>query len=249
LAYDSFTTSVPPGHFVKAFLGGVLDRLNTSHGGAAASLGAIAFHYYPINSDWPTIKEKTAEIRSILSAHGAANLPLIVPEMGYWSDAVPGTPSWNSSPAQQAHFLVETYVRGLSVGIKQMSWFAVFDYSTGTEAHGLFFGSDLNNPKPSYTAYAVMTSELYGGQYASQLSGPGLEGYVFNIAGGPPKTVVWATVASANVSFHQSCLRRVDYMGTVTIVADGNSTWDKDATVGQITLQVLQDQPLYVSSC
>ena len=32
-------------------------------------------------------------------------------------------------------------------------------------------------------------------------------------------------------------------------VGDGNPTFDKDAVVGQITLQVLQDQPAYVSVC
>jgi len=175
---------------------------------------------------------------------------LIVPEMGYWSEAVPHHPEFDSNETKQAEVLVEMFVQGLAVDLKQMSWFMVFDSSTGTEAHGLFRGVDLSSPKPSYTAYATLTTQLFQVKYKSAVSGPGLEGYVFTTAPGPLKTVVWArNQASANVSFHATCLRRVDYLGGVTIVADGNPTWDKDGVIGQITLQVLQDQPIYVSVC
>jgi hypothetical protein len=248
LAYDNFT---PQGHYVKAFLGSVLDALNLKPGGAAAYLGAVPFHYYPINTGvWPSIKEKTLEIRGILSARGLGNLPLIVPEMGYWSEAVPLHPEFNSNETRQAEVLVEMFVQGLAVDLKQMSWFMVFDSAPGTEAHGLFRGTNLGSPKPSYTAYATLTSQLFEAKYNSAVSAPGVEGYVFTTAPGPLKTVVWAhNQASANVSFHATCLRRVDYLGVVTIVGDGNPTWDKDGVVGQITLQVLQDQPIYVSVC
>ena len=246
LAYDNFT---PGGPFVQTFLASVLDLLNAKPGGAPAYLNALAFHFYPINIvRWPTIKDKAAEIRSILSAHGAASLPLIVPEMGYWSQTVPGHPEFDSNEPQQARRLVQMFMRGLSVGIQQMSWFAVFDGGTGIEAHGLFRGTDLNSPKPAYAAYATMTSELYGGQYVGPLSGSGIEGYIFSI-GGSQETVVWATGTSANVSFHQSCVRRVDYVGNVTNISDGTPGWDQDTTAGQITLQVLKDQPIYVGGC
>jgi hypothetical protein len=247
LAYDSFTTS--GGHYVQSFLAGVLDRLNTKTGGAPAYLGAMAYHYYPIDTvRWPTIKDKTAEIRSVLSAHGAGGLPLIVPEMGYWSEAVAGHPEFNSTETQQATGLVEMFVRGLSVGIQQMSWFAVFDSGPGTEAHGLFRGIDLNSAKPSYSAYATLTAELHGYHYASQLGAAGIEGYVFSV-GSSQKTVAWATGSSANITFHQSCLRRVDYVGNAANVSDGNPTWDKDTTPGQITLKLFKDTPVYVSGC
>jgi hypothetical protein len=84
------------------------------------------------------------------------------------------------------------------------------------------------------------------------LSGAGVEGYVFDMGGDQYKTVVWATPpsASAQVAFHQSCVRRVDYIGTVmTPILNGNPTWDQDSVAGQITLQVLQDQPIYVGNC
>ena len=254
LAYDYFTTDGGP--YVKSFLPRVLDALNTNAGyvgGAANTIGAVAFHYYPINTVlWPTIKEKTLEVRSIMTAHGVGNLPMVMPEMGYWSEVVPNHPEFYSNEPKQARTLVQIFVRGLSVGLQHMSWFMVFDYGTGTNASGLFRSNDLNNPKPSYSAYATLTAELFGAKYFGPLSGTGVEGYVFSdLAGGPQKTVVWATgQPSAQVVFHMSCVRRVDYLGNVvTPILDGDPTWDKDAVVGQITLQVLQDDPIYVSSC
>ena len=110
-------------------------------------------------------------------------------------------------------------------------------------------GTSLASPKPSYTAYGVMTSELDHPTFTGTRSGGGVEGYDFNV-GGRIKSVVWATQASANVAFAQSCVRRVDLMGTVTTpIMDGDPAWDQDSVAGQITLQVLQDQPLYVSRC
>jgi hypothetical protein len=249
LAYDGFT---PTGHYVKAFLGGVLDALNLKPGGAAAYLGAVAFHYYPINTvEWPSIKEKIQEIRGILTARGLGSLSVIVPEMGYWSEAVPGHPEFNSNETKQAEALVQMFVRGLAMNLQEMSWFMVFDSPPGgTEAHGLFRGTDLNSPKPSYTAYATLVSELYGAEYVGPLSGPGLEGYVFKNAQGLAEKVVWASKqATANVSFHKTCVRVVGILGGVTLVGDGNPAWDKDGVVGQITLQVSQDRPIYVSDC
>jgi hypothetical protein len=250
LAYDNFTSN--GGHFVQGFLDGVLKRLNSSHGGAAATLGGVAFHYYPIDTGrWPTIKEKTLEIRGIMTANGVGGLPMLVPEMGYWSTIVPGNPVYNSSEAQQARVLVQMYVRGLAVGLRQMSWFAVFDYGTslGTETHGLFRGTDLGSPKPSYSAYKTLTAELHGAHYASLAPGAGVEGYVFNMPNATQKSVVWATGASATFTLHQTCLRRVDYVGNVVVVGDGNPTWDKDNVAGQITLSLAKDVPLYVSPC
>ena len=94
-----------------------------------------------------------------------------------------------------------------------------------------------------------MATELNHPQYLGPRSGPGVEGYDFMVAG-QTKSVVWATQASASAIFFQTCLRRVDHLGgVVTPITDGNPAWDQDAIVGRITLQVLKDQPLYVSRC
>jgi len=243
LAYDWFTEDNGP--FVRSFLNTTLQRLNNTYGGAAQYLDAVAFHYYPISARWPTIRDKALEIQSIMSQNGVGNLPLLVPEMGYWSD-----PAAGSSETLQAGRLIESYVRGLSVGIEHMSWFTVFDGGSLTEAYGLFRGTDLSNPKLAYTAYQTMTGELYGARYAGALTAPGAEGYRFTLANGSTKTVLWSTVApSAQVSFAQTCLHRVDMLGSAQFVLDGDAN-DMDHTPnGQVVLQVLADRPAFVAPC
>jgi hypothetical protein len=253
VAYDYFAPPDGDGHFKRDFLGRVIDRLNTKPGGAPAYIDAVPFHYYPISPQfWSDLHEKTQEIRGILSARGVGHLPLLVPEMGYWSSPTwPGQPA-GSSPEQQARRLVQMYLHGISEGLTLMNWFQVFDGTccSPLEHHGLFYGNDLNNPKPAYTAYGVLVHELTGAYYVGPVNSPGLQGYVFSIWHLKTKTAVWATQASANMSFNLTCLRRVDHMGNVVSpILDGNATWDKDSVVGQITLEVLQDQTLYVQGC
>jgi hypothetical protein len=243
LAYDYFTTEGGP--FVREFLGNVLARLNSHHGGATTHLAAVAFHYYPIGTHrWATIREKAGELRGIMTAHGAGSLPLLVPEMGYWSD-----PAAGSSETLQAQNLVKMYVQGLSAGIPQLSWFSVFDHGPGTETHGLFRNGDLAQPKPAYTAYSVMASELTFFRYLHEFLAPGVEGYVFSTAGGQRKTVLWATSAAATADFAQTCLRRVDLMGGELIIQDGGSGDVDGVANGNIRLTVSPNHPIYVGSC
>jgi len=246
LAYDWFTTDAAnPGPFVRSFLGDVLDTLNSYPGGATEYLDAVAFHYYPISeARWPTLREKTLEIESILATHGASELPILVPEMGYWSD-----PGQGSSETRQAQRLVMMFTRGLSVGVQQMSWYAVFDYApTGFETMGLFRNSDLNQPKLAYTAYSVMTSELSLFKFARNFTAPGAEGYVFE-RGGREKTVVWARTNPVTAAFAQSCVRQVDLLGGVQLISDGGPGDADGAANGQVRVSLAVNHPVYVGAC
>lgn len=247
LAYDYFEGE-DNGPFVRSFLTDTLTALNALPGGARAYIDTVAFHYYPISSHhWPTIREKALEVRSIMEQHGVSDLPLICPETGYWSAEEAG-----SSDSRQATWLVQMYVRGLSVGLQHMSWFTVFDGPIPphpyTEEHGLFWGTDLDSPKPAYFAYYAMTRELALARYQRPLQVADAEGYVFQVPGGREKTVVWATALTANVPFPYTRLRRADLFGNVHApINDGDPTWDQDYTVnGQIVLRAEQDTPLYV---
>jgi hypothetical protein len=251
LAYDWFTHEQPnPGPFVQAFLGGVLQALNQNHGGAANVLDGIAFHYYPISTvHWPTIREKTLEIKGILNQHGVGHLPLIVPEMGYWSASAAG-----SSEAGQAQRMVQMYVRGFSVGIRHLSWFSVFDHTgNDTETHGLFhgLGPDLTQPKPAYAAYQNMAAELPWFQYLAPYSAPGVEGYTFRTANGQNKTVLWATSAPPRTaSFAQACVRKVGLLGGATLVTDGGAGDVDGAANGQVALSLTAvNEPVYAGAC
>lgn len=246
LAYDWFEEDGGP--FVRSFLTDTLKALNNYPGGAKVYIDAVAFHFYPISAHrWPTIREKAMEVRGIMQRHGVGDLPLICPEMGYWSSTTAG-----SNEEKQAKRLVQMFVQGLSVGLEHMSWFAVFDDGPGTEEHGLFWGYDLNRPKQSYYAYRTLTRELAGARYIRPLQVRDVEGYVFRMPGGREKTVLWASASSAvRVSFPYACIRLVDTIGTVYMpVSDGDPNWDWDgAKNGQITLGIYPDTPFYVESC
>jgi hypothetical protein len=247
LAYDYFEEDGGP--FVRSFL------TETLEAGAGAYIDAVAFHFYPISeARWPTIREKTAEIKGIMARHGVDDLPLICPEMGYWS-----SPKHGSSENEQAMRLVQMYVRGLSTGMQPLSWYKVFDdavpwseqdHSAG-ETAGLFRVD--GTAKPAYYAYQRMTEELAQARYVRALDEESVEGYVFKTADGREKTVVWATVSSGTeVVFPYSCLRLVDTHGSPPYnpINDGDENWDRDGTVnGEIALAVHDDTPFYVVPC
>lgn len=243
LAYDYFTTEGGP--YVRGFLSGVLQALNTYPGGAPAYLDGVAFHYYPINRQrWPTIKEKALEIRGIMNANGASALPLVVPEMGFWSGSAAG-----SSELLQAQTLVQMYVRGFSVRIRQMSWFSVFDHGETTESHGLFINQSLAHPKPAYYAYKVLTTELPWVSFQGAYTASGIEGYHFRMLDGSLKTVLWSTSGSRNAAFTQECARQAELLGGATLVRDGGAGDNDGADNGKVTLSLTANQPVYVGVC
>jgi hypothetical protein len=238
IAYDNFEEN--GGNFVRSFLADTLQALNAPpYNGAANYIDAVAFHFYPINSvEWPTLRDKALSIRNILSQHGVGQLPLIAPEVGFWSNP--------ANETAQAQAVVQTYVRGLSVGIVQISWFLVFDDIAPNT--GLFRGTNLSDPKPSYFAYQTMTRELDGARYVRDLSVGGAEGYVFRMRNGAEKTVVWGNPADAQMPFAGSCLRVVDLPGSVTQISDGG-IGDLDGLNGQVRIQVFANQPVYAGAC
>jgi hypothetical protein len=243
LAYDAFLDH--PGDtrgFVREFLPIVLATLNARPGGVRAYLDAIAVHYYSLQ--FPSIRDKIAEIRGIMQTHGAATLPVLVPETGYWSSQAVG-----SSELKQAQRLVQIYVEGLSAGAQEISYFTVFDSGAGMEASGLFHGQDLNRPKLAYSAYRALTGELAGAKYVRLLNQAGVKGYVFRTPRGSEKTVFWGDKAAGSAIFGSHCSRVVDTFGVARIVNDGGAG-DSDGRVnGQIRVVAGADDPLYLESC
>ncbi len=252
VAYDWFNTDQPtPGPFVSTFLTDTLSVLVGMPGGAPSVIDAMAFHFYPINAlRWPTIKEKALEVRTIMNNYGVGHLPLLVPETGYWSELVPQYPPFDSDPDQQARRLVQIFVQGLAVEIDLLSWFAVFDHGPATDAHGLFYNNDLNQPKPAYTAYQTLTRELDGMYYSAPVAAGGTEGYLFVRPDGQSRVVVWGTTnPTTTIAFSRTCLRVVDKYGIVTLIVDGGAGDQDFAVNGQVAVLVYLDQPLYISVC
>lgn len=179
---------------------GIYDRLfmaDAIANGAWQHMDMLAVHYYPITmGDWAQkLNELFATGRDAIESQ-MRSLPLISPEMGYWS-------SGDSDELQQARRLVQMFVRGLANNVQRLAWFAVFDGSPEhpTESHGLFRNRDLANPKPAYWAYRTMTTALHGFRYHSAYhTEPGAirslwdhEAYEFHrAADGARMLVAWA---------------------------------------------------------
>ncbi len=246
LAYDWFEDDDEEGPFVRSFLSDTLNALNVNHGGARNYIDAVAFHFYPIALwRWPTIREKAQEIRGIMTSHGVGDLPLICPEMGYWSSS-----KYGSSEQEQARRLAQMYVRGLSVGIQPLSWYQVFDAAVEGSDEDTYPDKTSGllrvngSYKPSYYAYQTLTRELAGARYSREFDG--VEGYVFTMLDGREKTVLWSTVGTTNVTFSYAHLRLVYTEGAEFDIQDGQ-TGDLDGSVnGQITLAIYKNYPFYV---
>jgi hypothetical protein len=246
LAYDSFEEDGGP--FVRSFLPDTLDALEAL-GGADQYLDGVAFHYYPISyATWPTIRQKTEEIQGVMTSHGAGDLPTICPEMGCWS-----SPKFGSTEQWQAQWLVTEIARGISVDLEFLSWYKVFDTAVAEGPDDLYPDQTSGllrvdgSPKPSYYAYQTMIREFKRYSYLRPyLDTPGVEGSIFGYKG-HEKTVLWSWTGTANVTFPYTALRRVEMLGAASQVLD-NQAGDLDTVVGQITIAVGENLPVYVES-
>ena len=253
LAYDWFTTDCDSatgrcGPFVRSFLTQTLSLLNAKPGGARTYVDAVAFHYYPIAEfRWPTIREKAQEIRQIMAGAGIADLPIYVPEMGFWSSNKQATKNTcYSSEDYQARRLVEMFVLGQAAGVRKLAWFDVFDAVSlvndyCTEEHGLFWGTDLSRPKKAYWAYKTLTAELTGYAYARPLSTGAVEAHVFRAADGREKIVVWSQPKDQPGTFtvEWGCVQGVNITGQPF----------EYAGPGRVTLSLPKNDVLLVRNC
>lgn len=189
-----------PGIYDRTFVAGVMA------GGGAAQLDALAVHYYPITmGDWA---QKLSQLYGTVGDAGLQAqlraLPVISPEMGYWS-------SGDSDEPQQARRLVQMFVRGLANNVQRLAWFTIFDGSPEhpTESHGLFHDRllDYGHAKPAFWAYKTMAMRLDGFVYQSAYYAEGgtssslwdHEAYEFRRASdGARVLVAWANRGASN---------------------------------------------------
>jgi hypothetical protein len=209
VAYDYFE---PNGPFVRSFLSDTLTALNLFDGGGRAYLDALAFHYYPLL--FPSFQEKVFEIKTILDDQGLGNLPLVSPEVGYWSSS-----KWGSSESNQAVKLIQIFTEGLALGVRPLIWYKIYDsVVAGSEedtSPGLTTGllRKDGSPKLAYYAYQTLARELTGASFAGNLAIPGLEGYVFRMPDGKEKFVFWSKGTERTIWFPYLQLKIVDILG------------------------------------
>lgn len=251
IAYERFTddTVNAPGPFARNFLPTVLARLNTKAGGAAAYIDAIGFNEFGLSpTRWPTLRDKAITVRQIMAAANVSQLPLIVTELSRNSRG------GNSTETTQAQYVLKLYAQGIAANLAQLHWFMVFDNTSvptnllDSYTYGLFQGTNISTPKPSYTAYRVAARELDGAHYSRDLGVSGTEGFVF-VDGPELVTVVWATGSSANVDFNQTCVRVINRLDQASQISDGTSGDRDGAANGRVRIQVTQNEPVIVRNC
>ena len=253
-AFDYFTDTNYPteedpnrkGIYERKFLADVIAN------GGQQYMDMLAVHYYPLSWSW---FDKLAALYA--TGVKAGSLPFISPEMGYWSAPDKGETQDQGEHRQAVH-LVKMFVTGIANGVKRLAWFAVFDGdpSAPLEQHGLFRGSDLNQPKPAYWAYRTMTYELNSFSYKGMDRQDRYESYVFQRnLDGAQRMVAWANADTVPVTIKASRVSLVSMLGIASamqaspvpqIVSDGGPGDADRSANGQVVITLTTD-PVYIS--
>ncbi len=253
IAYDWFIEYGPAGGPFNRYFA---DDVMANNG--AQYLDALNLHYFPdFHLEWerwtvgnkPTcgivddglgqtydavgidLVAKVSHFRNRMSTCFGVNKPLWVTELGEH-----GVVTDTASLSQQARYAIQGNVRGLAAGATKIVWFALTT-PNHNDAQSLLF-DDLS-PKPAFTAFKTLSSELRDYQYLATVNPPNVEGYVFSALAQPNKTVAWGTGTMTFAPASQ--LRVVDRFGNVGTIYDG-STSDLDHSAnGSIQVQMTID--------
>ena len=178
---------------------------------------------------------KTNHFSNRMRVCAGVDKPIWITEMGQH-----GRAGDLGSLGQQANYVLQGYARALSVGVKNITWFALVSPWYDTHQQGLLYEDDWS-PKPAFFTYQTMVRELTGYRYSRTLDVPKVEGYAFRNHLGHEQVLAWSwgeelesgslTFAPANV------LRVVDREGQATYIQDGS--WrDADDTAGSVTIRL-----------
>lgn len=175
--------------------------------GAAEACDVLAIHNYQLEAPGPPedtpFHQGYLDLRKLLALHGQPDKPLWDSEFCWMSDNFPGSPWWQGvGEANQARWLVRSYVYALAAGVKRLFWFPFYPYydtSTSGPHGGSLIREDLT-PKPAFVAYRVAAQNLVGATFLRWLDvGPAARCAEFR-RGRDYLAVVWAVRGSTRVS-------------------------------------------------
>ncbi|MBI4670400.1 MAG: hypothetical protein HY741_01860 [Chloroflexi bacterium] len=276
VAFDNFNTATAPAGYPGGGAGGVFNYNFTTAlfqymqahplPSGQKYMDMVLFNYYDIYGRyWETrakgrgVQAKAAVLRQNMKNAGIPVTSLFVSETGEDSqNALVGLQG-------QARCLNRTMIRGAAAKLEGLVWWTFQDFPDSAPwpqnlwKYGVV---DQNlQPKPSYTAFKTIASELNGLSYRKTLSNKtgfsSIEAYRF-VGQGATKIVVWSSSIKSQsnktecawtrntklATFKAKRLRVVSYLGSVKLIKD-NSKADKNKTVGQIAIKVGAD-PLIV---
>jgi hypothetical protein len=189
----------------------------------------------PYNAGGIDLIAKASHFRNRMSTCFGVNKPLWVTEF-----ADHGIVTDTASLNQQARYVIQGNVRGLAVGVIKIVWYALLTPNDNYDQALLY--ADLS-PKPAFTAFKTLSTELRGYQYLATVNITNVEGYVFSSLNQANKTVAWGS--GIMIFTPASQLRVVDRNGNASIINDG-SALDQDRRVnGSIRLQ-MSIEPIFI---
>lgn len=213
------------------------------------SLDIASLHTYrPVNSpdgepqpEGPEpeglVRQQIAPVRDLLNDHSAGGTPIWITEMGWQS----GTP--DIGEANQARYLTRAHVLAMGAGVERFNWYYLMDSGPPPRTFGLVRGEDNDalgpyTPKPSYVAYAVMTSQLSGRSYDSRDDGTPAGVHSHRFTGtAEPLRVMWTEQGTHTFRLAtDEPVRVADLMGRTRTL---------QPTGGEVRLAVSED-PQYV---
>jgi hypothetical protein len=184
LAYDNWG---PDGPFVREFLDNVLKL------GGAKYFDVMNFHYYlAFRATWePYGKDiigKADYLRDKLLSYGVQK-PMICTESGMWT-----IPSQGGSDELQSRYIPQVFARAMAADLDLTIWFQMIDEG-GPDDWGFGLLDADANPKPSYTAYSVLSQQLSPAKYVrtwntSDTGSDQVEAYEFLTLKDTSRTVV-----------------------------------------------------------
>ena len=235
LAYDAWE---PDGPFVQDFLDQVLMD------GGDAYFDLMNFHYYlAFRSNWEPygtdILGKLAFLRGKLADY-SVDKPFVCTETGWFSNFQNG-----NGHEIQSQYVVQAFVRSMTTDMEVVIWYTLVDSAADPRNWGLL-DVDLN-PKPSYYAYQVLTTQLSRADFVRKLSleetTPILvESYEFATPAGRTIIVAWVNGDTTVQLMRQAPqVIVVDKFGSETIILDG----DDGAVDGRVHVPV-GPSPIYL---
>lgn len=177
-------------------------------------MDALSFHPYNCALDPEYLTESVAKLRAMIEMSGqAATRALWVTEVGWPVNVAPQAVADQVYESDrkivteelQAIYLVRSYVLLLASGVERIHWYDLMNDGTDPKHGEHNFGlirhpADARGkytPKPAYVAYAAMTRQLAGAEFArAEQETPSLRSYVFR-KGDQDIRVVWTLGAAA----------------------------------------------------
>jgi len=224
------TAGVPLPYFERVFKAGGLQYMD-----------GISVHPYRYNDTPEGLEQQLARLQALVEKYNNGKpKPIWVTEVGWLTKTDPAPGEVRITEADQANFVVRSYVLMLSAGIVKSYWYLFRDYGDFATM-GLIrqSGDPLGKytPKSSYVAMANMTRQLTDAQFVkTEPTLANVYSLEFKHSSGDVVRTMWSTEPTTLFVKTSGPLTVVDMMG------NGKSLTPEN---GHIRL-ALTDSPIYV---